>query len=296
MYATLTSRARDEVVASMGRWVLQAHVPVPASPAEAMATIEAFGAPTARSRSRTTPDDQTQTPVTALTCEQAARATLKAFSLATGGAWYPDGDTVLLALTRQAIDGPMPTDDAVWSESARLQAVAVFLSMVWRAAEGAGAGECLLTMTDVLRARSLTLCPTWRAGAIERLLTALPGDADDLPISRYLGAALPRLRWLNETLLDRLDTDVTTEDAVADLLSSCGLGTGAVAITQSNLKVLDGKAKATLATPGKPGSNKYDRDRGPRRRLGTGRRRRMPPLRSGRLRSRRAESHGEQRG
>jgi hypothetical protein len=55
--------------------------------------------------------------------------------------------------------------------------------MAHRAAQGTTAGECLFTTADVLHARSLTLGSTWRAGAFERLLTALPGNAYDPPIA-----------------------------------------------------------------------------------------------------------------
>jgi hypothetical protein len=120
----------------------------------------------------------------------------------------------------------------------------------------------LFTTADVLRVRSLTLGPTWRAGAFERLLTALPGDACDRPIARFLGAALPRLPWVACALLDRQDRSMSDEDAAADLLSSQCMGTGVAAVTQNNLKVLKSKAKATLSTPGKPCSNRYDRLRG----------------------------------
>jgi hypothetical protein len=62
--------------------------------------------------------------------------------------------------------------------------------------------------------------------------------------------------------MDRPDHLMSEEDATADLLFSHGLGTGAAAITQNNLKVLEGNAKATLSTPCKPCSNKYDGLRG----------------------------------
>jgi hypothetical protein len=64
--------------------------------------------------------------------------------------------------------------------------------------------------------------------------------------------ALPRLPWISEALLDRRSKSVSFEDAAADLLSPYGLSAGAAAITQNNLKVLEGKAKATLSTQGKP--------------------------------------------
>jgi hypothetical protein len=42
---------------------------------------------------------------------------------------------------------------------------------------------------------------------------------------------------------------MSDQDAAADLLSSHGLGAGAEAMTQNNLKILKGKAKSTLSTP-----------------------------------------------
>jgi hypothetical protein len=114
--------------------------------------------------------------------------------------------------------------------------------MACRAAAGATAGKCLLTAADVLRARSLALSPTWHAGAFERLLTAFPGDAYYQQISRHLGAALPRLPWVAGALLDWPDKSMSDEDATADLLSSHCMGSGVAAITQNNLKVLEGKA------------------------------------------------------
>jgi hypothetical protein len=264
LYASLTQRARDDIVASMSRWVVESWTQALGTPAGAMATIEAFQ----RSASSIVLDDtafDVGAPMPAARLfpgDQAAAATLTTFSSATTGAWCLDGDTCLLVLTRQAIGGPMPTAAAVWGAGARAQAVAVFRAMTRRAAQGATAGECLFTAADVLRARSLTLGPTWRAGAFERLLTALPGDAYDPPIARFLGAALPRMPWLACALLDRPDRSMSGEDAAADLLSSHGMGPGVGAVTQNNLKVLESKAKATLSIPGKPGSNRYDRLRG----------------------------------
>jgi hypothetical protein len=264
MYASLTQRGRDDIIASMSRWVAESLTPAPGTPAGATATVEAFQ----RSASLialgdTAFDVGAPMPAARLfPCYPAAAATLANFSSATARAWCPDGDTCLLVLIRQAIGGPMPTAAAVWSAGARAEAVAVFCAMARRAAQGAIAGECLFTTADVLRARSLTLGPTWRAGAFERLLTALPGDAYDLPVARYLGGALPRLPWVAGALLDRQDRSMSDEDAAADLLSSHGMGAGVAMITQNNLKVLQGKAKASLSTPGKPGSNQYDRLRG----------------------------------
>jgi hypothetical protein len=134
--------------------------------------------------------------------------------------------------------------------------------MARRAAKGASAGECLFTMAEVLRERSLTLCQAWRARVLERLLTALPFNTYNPSISLYLSAALLRMPLLNEALLAQWDKSRSAEDATVHLLSSYCLGAGAAAITQNNLKVPYSKAKATLATTGKPGSNKYDRVQG----------------------------------
>jgi hypothetical protein len=192
--------------------------------------------------------------------DAAAASSIALFSSAPGESWCPEGQTRLLVLARQAIGGPLPTAPAVWSAAARTQALAVFRAIVRTAAADETASACLLTACDALAARDFTLGPAVRAGVFERMLTTLPGDACDPPISRFLSAALPRVPWLACAVLDR-PGHLSVENAVAELLTSHGRGSGPGSITKNNLIQAESKAQLTLSSPGKPGSNRYERVR-----------------------------------
>jgi hypothetical protein len=112
---------------------------------------------------------------------------------------------------------------------------------------------------NILSSRFLTLCPARRSGVLERLLGEIPGNLLDPPVAGRMGAALPRLPWLRETVHDRPDTTASVEDAAVELLGCYALRNGVAALTQGNLKILDGKCKAALdGSSGKPGSHKFD--------------------------------------
>jgi hypothetical protein len=192
---------------------------------------------------------------------KAVRATLKTF--ATLAAWYPGGDTTLLALVLKAIDGPLPTGGAGWTPDKRAQTVAVLLSLRRRAGSHASAWEVLATVRDVLRARALSLHVTHRPWQFERLVAPLPSDPFDPPIPAYLDLALARLPWLHLAVLERPDPSVSVEDAVLDLLRCYGYPSGRASVTQGNLMLLEGKIKRMLAGwPSRTGANAFDRAKG----------------------------------
>jgi hypothetical protein len=69
-------------------------------------------------------------------------------------------ETTLLALTLQALGGPLPTDDRMWTSEERNQTVAVFRSMRRRAGTHTGVSETLALLQDVLQSRALSLHTT----------------------------------------------------------------------------------------------------------------------------------------
>jgi hypothetical protein len=74
-----------------------------------------------------------------------------------------------------------------------------------------------------------------------------------------MGSALPRLPWLREAVHDRQDTAASVEDDTIKLLGCYALCNGVAALTQGNLKILDGKCNSALAgSSGKPGTHKFD--------------------------------------
>jgi hypothetical protein len=197
MVAALTPHARSVTVAVLREWARGSGSSPPTSQAAAMAFLEAF-----KQHSTCPPLDRgsfapavlspldTLAPGVQL---KAVRATLKTFSSATLAEWCPGGDTTLLALALQAIDGPLLTGGAGWTPDKRAQTVAVLRSLRRRAGSHASAGEVLATVHDVLRSRALSLHVTHRPGQFERLVAPLPGDPFDPPIPAYLALALARL-------------------------------------------------------------------------------------------------------
>jgi hypothetical protein len=132
LHATLTSRARDDVVAALRGWLAETHAPAPESPAGAMAVLETFQ----RSRSSLALDAASfvvGTPTSAARLaptDPAAAAVITFFASAPASAWCPEGRTRLLVLTRQSIGGPLPTAPAVWNAATRTQALAVLRAVV----------------------------------------------------------------------------------------------------------------------------------------------------------------------
>jgi hypothetical protein len=149
---------------------------------------------------------------------KAMRATLKTFSSALLATWCPGGDTTLLALALQAINGPRTTGGAGWTQDEQAQKVAVLRSLRRRAGSHTSAGEALATVHDILQGRALSLHVTNRPGQFEGLVAALQGDPFDPPIPAYLDLALARLPWLHLAVQERPDPSVSIEDAVLDLL------------------------------------------------------------------------------
>jgi hypothetical protein len=113
-----------------------------------------------------------------------------------------------------------------------------------------------------LAAAGYILSSLFFACVLERLLGEIPGNPLDPPVAGRMSSALPRLPWLRDAASDRPDTTASVDDAAVELLCCYALCNGVAALTQGNLKVLDGKCKAALAgSLGKPGSHKFDRVR-----------------------------------
>jgi hypothetical protein len=157
--AALTPHTHSVAVAALREWARGCGSPPPTSPATAMAFLEAF-----KHHGTCPPFDRgsfapavlppldTLAPGVQL---KPVRATLKTFSSATLAAWCPGGDTTLLALALQAIDGPLQTGGAGWTPGRCAQTVAVLWSLRRRAGSHASADEVLATVHDVLRARAV---------------------------------------------------------------------------------------------------------------------------------------------
>jgi hypothetical protein len=65
---------------------------------------------------------------------------LKDFRSAGISIWCPRGDTTLLALTLQALDGQVPTRGTVWTKAAEMRLVAVLNSLSQAKSQSASVG------------------------------------------------------------------------------------------------------------------------------------------------------------
>jgi hypothetical protein len=202
LYASLAPRACDSIVAALRTWIHRSRVQAQGDPLEAMAALERFkrcdDAQGGVLLEAADFDVPSPTPISDLTpgkSRVAMRAALKLYSTAPAELWCQDGDATLPALTRQAIGGTLPSEGAGWSDASRTCAVAALRAIHRRGATGASVGARLAAASDMLRSRSLTLCPARRGGVLERLLGEIPGNPLDPPVPGRMGSALPRLPW-----------------------------------------------------------------------------------------------------
>jgi hypothetical protein len=145
-----------------------------------MATLEAFKrSGCAVSLHASSVHVPTPTPISALTPGKsclAMRAILRLHATAPEELWSMEGDSTLQALTRQAIGNPLPSDCDMWGDDGLNQTVAAQGVIHRRGSKGASVGGRLSTALDILRARSLRLCPARRSGVLKWLLDELPGS------------------------------------------------------------------------------------------------------------------------
>jgi hypothetical protein len=187
LLSELTDASRRSIAAALSAWSAKGahHLPSPVTEADAMAYLESFkrsvSAPILRADSFVT---LARTPLNALMRNkrrQATRSAIKEFCGAGADLWCPEGDTTLLALMLQALDGPLPTGGRVWSKAEERRSVAVLLALRAQAAKTDSVDACPRQVSNRLADRSLILIPAHPDGAFEEILPRSPETATTRP-------------------------------------------------------------------------------------------------------------------
>jgi hypothetical protein len=176
---------------------------------------------------------------------------LKGFRTADISVWCPRGDTTLLALVLQALDGQMPARGEVLDKPTEARFVAV-LKSIRSHDEAASIGSCSRLVSGILGDRSLLLLPARAEGALGKMLSKIHGAAANFPCYRVLPEVLLQLPALVAALAGRRSSPDELIKSVVDLLTAYGRADSQESMMPANLQFLEGNSAAIASAGGSP--------------------------------------------